>query len=322
MGNGRKRLKFEIFFERYFGNFKKILLTNILFAIPSAVVFIALYFINQAIFSGINLVFSMIAIIPLYPFYAGVVLVVRNIVRGDEDVPVVKTFFSAIRHNFLTFLLHGVCICAATVVSYLSLRFYIHNLSLTWLMYVVLFFCILVVLLALYTSFYLPLMSLTYELKLRYQYKNSFLMSFGEFKNNFFATLALAIFFGICMTATAFLPSATVLIIVVSVLWAFWVPATATFCSVFFIYDGMAEVIANKEEMSRKINDEINAAKSKDKLVRPQLTIEEEDYSDLDINQLKDTDDFIFYHGRMVKQSALLKILREKEAQNEVTEDE
>ena len=313
MENGRKKLKIEIFFELFFGGFKKLLTANLLFAIPSAVVFVAYYFLNKALFGGINIIFSMTAIILLYPFYAGVVMVVRNVVRGDKQTPAVQAF-SAIRLNFPIFLLHGVIVCGAAVLSYAALAFYINMLTQVWIMYVLLFFCILIVLLALYTSFYLPLMSLTYDIKLRYLYKNCFLMSVGEFKHNLVATFALMILGGVCLTLTTIMPSATVLLIVLGLLWALFLPSVATYCYAFFIYDGMVAVISGKDAVSRDLNDRINALKT-DKQPKPQI---EEDFSDIDINQLKDTDDFIFHNGRMVKQSTLLKLLREKEAQKEV----
>lgn len=318
MEKGRKKLRIELFFSQYFNNFGKMLLTNLLFAIPSAVVFVGLYYLNMAIFQAVNIIFSSIAIILLYPFYAGVVMVVRDIVREDRNIPVVATFFSAIRRNFWRFLLHGVCVCAATLLSYFAINFYSGMASGMWIMYVLLFFCLIVVLLALYTSFYLPLMTLTYDLKLRYLYKNSFLMSIGEFKHNIFATLALAILAGITMTATAFLPNATVLAVVFGVLWALFLPAASTFCYVFFIYDGMADMIENKEEHVRKLNERRTGVAGADK----PAAINAADYSDIDVNQLKDTDDFIYHNGRMVKQSTLLKILREKETEKEADHNE
>lgn len=317
MENRRKKLKFELFFEKLFANFGKIILTNLLFAVPSALVFVVLYFLSQAFFGGFYLLFFSIAIVLLYPFYSGVVLIARNITKGDSDIKVVSTYFSAVRHNFLTFLLHGVFVCVATILSYFALSVYGHLLSVSWIMYVLLFFCILVVMMALYTSFYLPMMSLTYDLKLRYIYKNCFLMSFGEFKHNFFATLALAVFGGICLTATAFLPSTTVLIVVLAILWALIIPTVATLCYVFFVYDGMVAIIENKDASGRDKQDGASAVKDK-----PVFKPEDEDYSDIDIRQLRDTDDFIFHNGRMVKQSTLLRILREKEAADKEDTDE
>lgn len=320
MGNGRKKLKVEIFFEYFFGGFKKLLTANLLFAVPSALIFVGYYFLNNVLFGDFNIVFSMTAIILLYPFYAGVVMIVRNIVKGERDFSAVKVYFSAIRHNFLPFLLHGVFVCAASILSYFALTFYTRMLSQTWLMYVLLFFCILIVLLVLYASFYLPLMTLTYDIKLKYLYKNCFLMSFGEIKHNLAATFALLILFVICLTATAFLPSVTLLIIVFSVLWAFLLPSIATFCYTFFIFEGMCDMIENKDAAARDIQDRINARSAKPD--KPATQPQQEDFSDIDITKLKDTDDFIFHNGRMIKQSALLKLLQEQEAEKEVERHE
>ena len=315
MDNERKRLKFEVLLERYFTNFHRILLTNLLFAVPSAVFFAALYFLNTALFQGaVSTPLMLLVIIPLYPFYAGVVMVCRNIARGESDVPVVSSFLSAVKENFLHFLLHGVLIWLATEISFLSISLYISLASSGWFFDVLLFFCFIIALFMLYTAFYIPLMSLTYDLPLKYVYKNSFLMSFGEFKNNLFATIALAIVFGICFTATAFIGSEIALMITIAALWALFIPATCTFMIVFFIYDGMTAIIRDKEELSRELSDSIEKSMAQHKK-REHMQSAEEDFSDIDVSKLKDTDDYIFHNGRMVKQSTLLRMIRKREAQ-------
>lgn len=321
MENGRKRFKFEILLSRYFTNFHRILLTNLLFAVPSAVFFGAFYYLSNALFKGTVAAVVLLSIIPMFPFYAGVVMVCRNIARGDSDVKVVREFFSAIKNNFLHFLVHGAVIYVVTTLSVLSISLYVSMLSAGWFFYALLFFCIIVVLFLAYTAFYLPLMSITYDLTLRYIYKNSFLMSFGEFKNNFFATLALAVVLGICFTVTIFAQTQTVLMIILAVMWAVLIPATCTFMIVFFIYDGMTNIIRDKEELSRELTESIDKqiAERKKELNPAQA---EEDFSDIDVSTLKDTDDYIFHNGRMVKQSTLLRMIKEREQSSEGDKDE
>ena len=316
MTNERKRMRFELLLERYFSNFHRILLTNLLFAIPSAIVFGALYALNNALFHGaISLPLSLTAIILLYPFYAGVVKVCRNIARGDTEVKVVKTFITAIKDNFLHFLVHGVVIYIIVTFSTLAVSVYVGFLSSGWFFYVLLFFSILIALLLLYTIFYIPVMSVTYDLPLRYIYKNSLLMSFGEFKNNIFATIAVGIVFGICFTAVAFIRSATVLAIVVGLLWALLIPATVTFMIVFFIYDGMKNIMQNKEDISGELTEKIEKGlkEQEEKKAEQAAQPVQDDFSDIDISTLKDTDDYIFHNGKMVKQSTLLKMIREQQ---------
>lgn len=320
MENERKKMRFEVLLERYFTNFHRILLTNLLFLIPSAVVFTAVYFLNIALFGGIVTPVAMLAIVPLFPFLSGVVMVCRNLARGESNVRVCKTYFTAIKENFLSFLLHGVLIYIASVLSFLSISLYVSMLQAGWFFYVFLFFCIVISLFLLYTAFYVPLMSITYDLPLRYVYKNSFLMSFGEFKNNLFATIALAVVFGICFTATAFLGSVTALVIVAVALWALFLPATCVYMIVFFIDDGMTAIMRSKDDRSRELSDAIQKSIDQQKNGQAQQPAAD-DFSDIDISALKDTDEYIFHNGRMVKQSTLLRMVRERQQQEETSDE-
>lgn len=313
MENGRKKLRFEILLERYFTNFHRILLTNLMFAVPSVLFFSVFYLLTTTLFHGkINIPFLLLAMIPLYPFYAGVVMVCRNIARGDKDVSVPLCFFKAVKENFLPFLLHGVIVYVITMLSTLAISLYINMLSVSWFFYVLLFFSIIIALLLLYVCFYVPLMNLTYDLPLKYVYKNSFLMSFGELKNNFFATFALAIVFGICFTVTAFSGTTTVLLIIAILLWALLLPATCTFMYVYYIYEGMTNMMQSKEERDAEKSGSIKDGMAQKAPVK-HPPVEEDDLSSIDISTLKDTDDYIFHNGRMVKQSTLLRMAKEQQ---------
>lgn len=314
MDRDRKKMRFELLIERFFTNFHRIIFTNLLFTVPSVAIFAAFFFLTRAIFGGnIFIPVLLIGVIPLFPFYAGVVAVCRNIARGDSKVPVFHTFIDAVRLNFLHFLLHGLFIYAVTTLSFISISLYISLLGNGWFFYGLLFFSILIALFLLYVSFYIPLLTITYDLPMKYVYKNSFLMAFGEIKNNFFATLAIVILSGICFTAIAVCGTQTSLIIVISLLWALLYPAAVTYMYVFYAYDGMSQIMSSKEEKSREINAKIDA-KSEKKTNAP--VAEKEDFSDIDIESLKDTDDYIFHNGKMVKQSTLLRMIREQEQED------
>lgn len=313
----RKKLRFEILLETYFTNFLKVLLTNLLFAVPSLAVFCAFYFISKAIFQNVNIVFCLLSIILIYPFYAGVVKVVRNLVRGDENFSVFQTFLSGIKENFLPFLLHGVVVSIASIISFLSINLYINLVSQSWVFGVLLFFSIIVVLFIFFASLYLPLMTVTFDLPLRYIYKNSFLMSYGEIKNNFFALFGLLVVLGILMTALLITGNVLWVAIISIALWALLIPATVTFVYSFFIYDGMFRMVSGEG----KKDAEKDQQKSADKPEKP--VVDEADFSTIDISKLKDTDDYIFFNGKMMKQSTLLKMVREQEQNSrEVKENE
>ncbi|MBQ3416658.1 MAG: YesL family protein [Ruminococcus sp.] len=308
MNKERKKMKFEILLERYFTNFHRILLLNLIFAVPSAAAFGVSYWLNYSILSEPNIFISLLPIILLFPFYSGVVAVVRNIARGDEDVSVFSTYLSAFKTNFLSFLLHGVVVYAAAVLSYLSVTMYIGLLKLSWFMYVLLFICIVVVVFVTFTVYYIPLMEVTFQLKKRFIYKNSFLMSFGEFKNNFFATFALAIVLAIFFTVTVFCHSVTVLILVCAGFWALLLPATGTFMVVFFIYDGMYNLITNKENRKKELEERIDNGGKKVEHKAPEV-----DYSDIDISTLNDPEGYIYHNGRMVKQKVVIEQFKRRQ---------
>ena len=77
--------------------------------------------------------------------------------------------------------------------------------------------------------------------------------------------------------------------------------------------------IAYREEKVQDIDDAITDAKNK-KQQNNEVSVE--DYSDVDITALKDTDDYIFYNGKMIKQSVLLKRVLEQRGQAVEESDE
>ena len=93
------------FFSSLFHNLPKLLFTNLLFAVPFAVIFGIFYLIN--ILTGLNSMFIyFLSVIPLFPFYAGVTQVTSHMVRGEENVDVFSNFINGIIEYCLRFLVH------------------------------------------------------------------------------------------------------------------------------------------------------------------------------------------------------------------------
>ena len=156
MGKERKKMRFEILLERYFTNFHRIVLLNLIFAVPSVFAFGVPYLLNYYVLSQQNIFVMFLPIVLLFPFYSGVVAVVRNIARGEEDVKVFSTYFSVFKSNFLSFLLHGVVVYFAAVLSYISISTYINYLSVSWFVYALLFISIAIVIFITFTVYQLP----------------------------------------------------------------------------------------------------------------------------------------------------------------------
>ena len=314
MEQSRKKMKFEFLFERYFSNFPKILLTNLVFFIPLFVGLTLCYFI-MSIDSLLLTVLSLIPLMTLvFPFYAGVVMVCRNIARGDEQVKVFSTFFKGVKENFKKFLLYGFLVSLVSVFSYFSISIYSKMLSQSWFFYVAMFVCILIDLAVLFIFFYVPLMTVTFDLSLKHIFKNSFLMSFGELKNNLFALLSLVVVVAVCFTLVAFATQELLVIIITLLILALLLPATAQYAVSFYVYDDMYGSIAQRDEKSKNLDTMIADAKAKKN--GESVVIDNTDYSDVDISTLKDSDEFIFYNGKMMKQSELLKRVLAQRGEN------
>lgn len=304
-------MKFEILFDRYFSNFPRIMLTNLIFFVPLAAVFAICYFVMTFNNTLVSTLFSIVLATLVFPFYAGVVLCARNFARGDEKVKVFSTFLKGVKENFFKFMLFGFLLSLVTVLSYYSISIYIKMLSTSWLFYVTLFVCVIIALAVLFIFFYVPVMTVTFELSLKNIFKNSFLMSFGEIKNNFKAFVSLLVVIALSFTIVALFSFAEYLIIPVTLLlFAVLIPASCQFVVSFYVYDDMYLSIAQKDTKSKSIGDAIVDAKNKKNGVQGEIEVE--DYSDVDISTLKDTDDFIFYNGKMIKQSELLRRVKEQ----------
>lgn len=302
-------MRFEILLDRYFSNFPRLLLTNLIFFVPLFVISALLYFISGSTLDGINIMMLPVVIFFVFPFYPGVVLVCRDIARGYEKVKVFQTFIRGIKENFFRFLLYGFVLSLAFIISYYSVSFYSKLLSNSWVYYVVLFLCVLIVLAVLYTFFYVPLMTVTFDLSIKHIIKNSFLMSFGEIKNNFFATVWLLVVIALGFTLTLFSKTMFSLILTLALLFALFLPASCQYVISFYIFDNMYSVINNRDEVLSGIDKALKNPDNKNKATASNT----EDFSDIDVSKLVDNDDYIYYNGRMVKQSYILKKLKEQD---------
>ena len=309
MEQTRKRMKFEILIERYFSNFGRILLTNLLFFVPLLILSGIMFLLQSVVEGAVLTILSSLLLIVVFPFYSGLVLVCRNLARGDEDVRVFADFIKGVKENFRKFLLYGVIASLVVMFSYFSISVYAKLLASSWVFYAMLFVCIIIALAALFMFFYIPVMTATFDLSVKNIFKNSFLMSFGEIKNNFFALIALVVVLAIGFTIVAFSTNAVVIVVVTMLLFALILPATCQFVVSFFVYDDMYASIAQRSEKAQMLDKAIIEAKNK----QAQTKIVE-DYSDVDVSTLKDTDDYIFYKGKMIKQSVLLKLALEQRA--------
>lgn len=310
------------FLQLFFENFKRIFISNILFSIPSAIIVSILYFINKTFLSpNTNIIILGLSIFLCYPFYGGVTQVVRDIITEQEKESTFKTFVKGLKENWKSFLLHGLFIYLGLLISLYSGFFYYALAKTNSIGYFFLGFCILIFLAILFMSFYLPIMSVSFNLKLKDIYKNSALMTFGEFKNNIFALISIIII-GAFLSGLFILSTSINLIttIVILLLLLLVIPGTMSFCINYFVYYGMANIILSKDEKAKEIQRKIDAKRSgkKDEDEKEDLV---KAFSNINIEEEKksDGDEYIFKDGKMVKRSVLIKEIEKLNSNEEET---
>lgn len=306
----KTKLGFVRFFNGYFKNFHKFLLTNILFAIP-AVAFVSLFLAISKL-SRLNL--SLIEFLPIifcFPFLAGVTVITRNIAREDKQVPVVKLFFKGLKDNFLRFLVHGVAYYAAFFLCYISIALYWRNAQINSFYYLLFGITVLIAVAVLFIAYNVPTMTVTFNLKMSTIYKNSALMSFGELKNNFFATIGLFLLFLFMASIYLVIPNLLIRNIVGIVLFLLIVPSTASYIINFYVFKDMALIISEDGGRSAGVLEE-----------KEEKEEEVYDFSRLDLDEKKDMEEYLFFGGKMVKRKTLIKMRDAQEAKEKNEQEE
>lgn len=309
MSNEKSPVALTTFITSLFHNFPKLLLTNLLFAVPSAVFFGLFWFVNTA--TGLNSNFILfLTAIPLFPFYAGIVQVTSHMVRGEKNVDVVHNFISGVKENFLRFLVHGAVFYAAMFFSYYSITMYASFGRFNGMFYILLAISIIVSIFFLFSFYYIPPMTVTFDISMKNIYKNSALMTFGEFKHNIIATFGLFVLFLICATVLMCCYVPIAVIIATIILALFLVPSIMSFIINSAIYKPMYKTIVGGDEKSKEIDKKIENRKNgifDDNEETSQKNIAE-GFSNIEVDENADGDEYIYYNGKMIKRSVLLKI--------------
>lgn len=170
---------------------------------------------------------------------------------------VFKTFIEGIKNNWKRFLIHGVITYFAVIFSYFSIRLYSALISqpnadsfFLVMLYVCLIISIIIAVAFLFIFFYVPSMTVTFDLSLKNIYKNSALMSFGELKHNIIATFGLFII--VLLRYNSYFvgntDSSIALIITTAILMFVLVPALASYVINASVYPGMYNLMTEKEK--------------------------------------------------------------------------
>lgn len=269
-------------FARFFTKFPKLLFANLLYTIPSTISFT--FFALIGYITGFqNIIVWGLGIIPAYPLYAGLVMVIRKIAIEKEEIDVMKTFKTSVKENWKTFLITGVVTYLIVTLSIFAILYY-YSMASAGAVYsamftLYLFFSAMLVA----TMFYVPLMNITYDIKLIQVYKNAFILVFGKILRSVLTLIALAIpslvaFFGIIYTNGIWL-------LLVGILISLFYPLFYTYLVVGII--------------SKPVQDAMGYFTKKDEkyIVPTEKDLEKEKKL---IEENKDSD-YVFVNGRMIK---------------------
>lgn len=162
-------------FVRFFTKIHKLLFASLLFTISLAV-FTGVFALIGWLSGFNNVVLWMLALIPAYPFYAGLVLVIRKYAVEKVDCNITEVFLKTLRTDWKKSLLNGIAFYIVLICSIFAVMYYgtmmINNVN-----YASIFTIYLIFSLALLGAmFYVSVITVTYDLKIRDIYKNSFIM--------------------------------------------------------------------------------------------------------------------------------------------------
>ncbi len=323
----RKKLGFELLLSKLRSNLGRLILVNLLFSLPLAAS-LAVAMVLYVYVIKVSILAIPLAIVFMSPFYSGVVVLAREYSRNVKDKKIFSTYIKAVKDNGLRFLLWGSIMYLGIVSSFFGFKLYASMAaSFGWIFYVIMFFLFVIAVFFLFLSFTVPLMTVSFDLKQKDIYKNSALMTFGELKNNFFATLGIIAYGAIVMLpfviisyVSSLIPLLLAKILLIGYL-AFAVfgliPAPCALIISHYLYPNMYTVITGEDISKGKNSDPIFDIKEKTQSEPSNAQSSQE--PELDMEELKngDGEEYIFYQGKMIKRKLLLNILEQKEEGND-----
>lgn len=164
------------FWEIYFRKFFSLSKVNMLFAIPTILCLVLISFIQSVIPSGNFSFLINYLLVLIFPFLGGLTYVCRNYAR-EEHAFIFSDFVDAVKANWKQFLGNGFISITLYTLLYIAINYYQTQLSNSWFFYIPFALCVILAILAIFAEFYIPVMIITFDLKLKQIYKNAFIFA-------------------------------------------------------------------------------------------------------------------------------------------------
>lgn len=273
-------------------NFGKLLLTNLLFALP-LIISVGITVLIAWLTKHNDVFILALPILFVSPFFSGVTQVTKDIAKGDK-VDVFSSYKKGVKNNFKYFLVHGVFTYLSILAAYFSVTVYWFAAAENNVLYIMLALSLVITLALLFASYLLPIITVTIDIPLKNIYKNSFLMALGELPYHLLVTVVLAVLIATVISVSLLMPNIVAAIIVLAVLGIFVLPSLVSFAINGVLYSRIKKLFIE--------DDKPEVYKSE----RVDYQTTAEDIEDIIKKDNKGKHgDYIFYNGKMVKRSEI-----------------
>lgn len=294
----RISLYFEIFFRKFFNLIK----VNLLFLIPVvlavALIFGLMFVLEKAGVKSLSWIILLIPLIFVSPFIAGITFVTRNYAR-EEHAFIFSDFKDAVKGNWKQFLFHGIITYAFISIMSITIPFYLAQVATNKFFYVPLAICMAVSLIFLFMQYYIPVMIITFDLKLKQIYKNAAILAIAGLGRNILLTIVLGAVI-VLMDWLLGIVVLTVLIDILLIVCLFF--AWVSFTTNFMVYPLIVKLMIKpfyeaKEEEAATVKEKVTEAGAED-------ASEEETVPQRD-EELVQKSEYVYMNGKLVKKSLL-----------------
>ena len=110
-------------FSRFFRFFPKLFTAGLMYSVPLAV-FTGIFVLISYLTGFNNVIIWGLGLIPSFPFYAGLVMIIRKYAVEKQEPPLFKTFFTAVKDNLKRFLIHGVVLYMIIAFGMFAILYY------------------------------------------------------------------------------------------------------------------------------------------------------------------------------------------------------
>lgn len=179
-------------FIRFFAilsrKFTKFIQLNLLFLVVLLAVFLVAYLLSSFI---PDWMVNLLVILLVSPFLAGITFVTRNYAR-EEHAFLMSDFFEATKNNWKAFLINGALCYFLYFAFSVAVKFYYSKLS-SGVWYVPFYICIAIAMVLIFAQYYVPVMIITFDLKLIQIYKNAIIFAVLGLWRNLLLTFLLVL---------------------------------------------------------------------------------------------------------------------------------